>query len=524
VVTQHLAGLFAAQAEQHPDREFLVFGTRRMSYAQVARESAALASALQGMGLRAGDRIAVDLPNWPEWVVTALAAARLDAALVPLDPGLGFHELKYQLRHAQVQAAVTPETVAGTDYVELYDELLPELPDLRSLLVVGGGDRWLGERMVPFAQAVARGTTGMPVEPGGDPATLPLAILYTSGTMGKPKGVVISHRNVLETARHASDALHLAGADRLLGAMPLFTIFGMHVFVLAVTAGATLVLVERFQAGPALDLIQRERISVLPGVPTMFELLMRDPSFEGRRPTTCRTGVVAGSAVSADLVRRVRPWCDVQVAYGLTETGPTVTTTRFDDSPERRAETVGRPIPGVEVRVVDLVTGGVHGAEAVGELAVKGPNVMLGYYRMPGETARSFTPEGYLLTGDLGVVDEDGYVRILGRRGEVIVRGGFKVYPRELEDLLRTHPAVDDACVVGVPQELLGEAICACVVPVEGSIVTGDDLRAYCRETVADNKVPDLVRFFDAFPLTGSGKVKRRELAQVVSLELSTTP
>jgi fatty-acyl-CoA synthase len=184
---------------------------------------------------------------------------------------------------------------------------------------------------------------------------------------------------------------------------------------------------------------------------------------------------------------------------------------------------VGRPIPGVELRVVDIVTGALHGAEAVGEVAVKGPNVMLGYHRMPGETARSFTAEGYFLTGDLGVVDEDGYVRILGRRGEVIDRAGFKVYPRELEDLLRTHPAVDDACVVGVPHELFGEAICACVVPVEGSIVTGDELREYCRETVADNKVPDLVRFFDAFPLTGSGKVKRRELAQVVSLELSTT-
>jgi fatty-acyl-CoA synthase len=164
----------------------------------------------------------------------------------------------------------------------------------------------------------------------------------------------------------------------------------------------------------------------------------------------------------------------------------------------------------------------LHGKEAVGELAVRGPNVMLGYYRMPGETARSFTAEGYVLTGDVGAVDEDGYVRILGRRGEVIIRGGFKVYPRELEDVLRTHPAVDDACVVGVPHELLGDAICACVVPIEGSIVTGDELRAFCRETVADNKVPDLVRFFDAFPLTGSGRVKRRELAQVVSLELST--
>jgi len=177
----------------------------------------------------------------------------------------------------------------------------------------------------------------------------------------------------------------------------------------------------------------------------------------------------------------------------------------------------------VTVKVVDLKSGSLHGPEAVGELAVRGPNVMLGYDRMPGETSRSVTAEGFFLTGDLALVDEDGYVRILGRRAEVIIRGGYKIYPRELEDLLRTHPTVGDASVVGIPNETLGELICACVVPTEGSIVTGDELKDFCREAVADYKVPDLVRFFDALPLTGSGKVKRRELTQVVGLELSTT-
>ena len=365
MATHHLAALFAERAKAHPEREFLVFGSRRMSYAQAEREALALADAFAGLGVQPGDRLAVDLPNWPEWVVTFLAAAYRGAVLVPLDPSLSLHELKYQLRQAEVRA--------------------------------------------------------------------------------------------------------------------------VH------------------------------------GVPTMFELLMRDPSFEEQRPTTCRSGLVAGSPVSPELAGRIRQWCDVQIAYGLTETGPTVTITRFGDAPERRTHTVGRAVPGVEVRVVDLQSGALHGPEAVGEVAVKGPNVMLGYYRMPGETARSLTPEGFFLTGDLAIVDDEGYVRIVGRRNEVIIRGGYKIYPRELEDLLRTHPAVGDACVVGIPNETLGELICACVVATEGSIVTGDELKEFCRESVADNKVPDLVRFFDAFPLTGSGKVKRRELAQVVGLELSTT-
>ena len=525
VATDHLATLFAQRAKQHPDREFLVFGSRRMSYGQVEREAVALAGALAGLGVQPGDRLAVDLPNWPEWIVAFLAAAYRGVVLVPLDPSLTLHELKYQLRHAGVRAALVPEACDGADFVELYDEVLPDLPELRAIVLVGATDRWLDDRVYRYQDLVSRASSATlpPLLASAETAVQPLAILFTSGTMGKPKGVALSHRNILTAAYATAHALRHSGEDRALGAVPLFTIFGVHVVAVTITGGGTLVLEQRFDARDALDLIRRERLTVVHGVPTMFELLMRDPSFEEQRPTTCRTGIVAGSPVSPDLAHRIREWCDVQIAYGLTETGPTVTITRFEDSAERRAETAGRPIAGVDVRVVDLKSGALHGPEAVGELAVKGPNVMLGYYRMPGETARSLTPEGYLLTGDLALVDEDGYVRIIGRRNELIIRGGYKIYPRELEDLLRTHPAVSDACVVGIPNETLGELICACVVPTEGSIVTGDELKDFCRDAVADYKVPDLVRFFDAFPLTGSGKVKRRELAQVVGLELSTT-
>jgi len=292
----------------------------------------------------------------------------------------------------------------------------------------------------------------------------------------------------------------------------------------AVAFGGTLVLQERFEAAEALDLMESEGVTVCHGVPTMFQLLMREPAFTERGgPPSVRTGVVAGSFVSEALIRRIRTWCDAQVAYGLTETGPTVSITRPDDPAGLRETTVGRPLPGVEVKVVDVGSGASHHQEAVGELAVKSAGVMMGYHRMPGETERSFTPDGFLLTGDLVMIDDRGYIRIIGRRKELIIRGGANVTPREVEDVLRTHPGVDDVCVVGAPHELLGEMVYACVVPVEGAIVSADKLKEFCGENLVDYKVPDMVRFFDALPLTGSGKVRRKELARVVGLELNKT-
>jgi len=525
VPSSHLATLFQDRVQAHPERELLVHEARRWSYGEVDQQAGGLAASLAGLGIGPGDRLAVDLPNWAEWVVAFLAGARLGATVVPLDPGLGFHELKYQLRHSEAKAAVTPELWGGTDYLELFEELLPELPDLRHVITVGPEDLWTDDRFLQFEDlAGATGAGGGAAgQRGSDAAEAPLALLYTSGTMGKPKGVLLSHRNLVETARLSAEALGLVEGDRVLGAVPFFHVFGASTVIGTIAAGGTMVLQERFDAPEAVALLERERITVCHGVPTMFQLLMRDRTFARRDLTALRTGVVAGAPVAPDLVRRIRTWCNVEIAYGLTETGPTICMTRPGDPAERREQTVGRPLPGVEVKVVDLATGSLHGPEAVGELAVKGANVMLGYHRMPGETARAHGPEGYFLTGDLVVVDEAGAVQVVGRRKEMIIRGGNNVTPREVEDVLRTHPAVDDVCVVGVPNELLGELVCACVVPVEGAILTGDELKEFSRDQLVDYKVPDLVRFFDVFPMTGSGKIKRMELARVVDLELNTT-
>jgi fatty-acyl-CoA synthase len=518
----NLAELVQKRAETQPDRECLVFGARRLTYAQLVRDAAALAAAWRELGIEREDHIAVDLPNCPEWVVAMLAAANLGAVIVPLHPALGYHELKYQLRHTDARLVVASESVGDTEYSEFVDDVMDGLPALHHVVTVGVDDDWPDDRVWRFDDLVVRGR-GRPTSPVPGDDDAPLALLYTSGTTGKPKGVVLSHRNVGHAARETAAALALTADDRVFVAVPLFTIFGVQVAVSSLTTGSTMVLQERFDPAAALETIEREGVTVCHGVPTMFELLMRQESFGDHDLSVVRTGVIAGSPVGVDLVRRVRQWNDVQVAYGLTETGPTVSITRFDDTVDRRERTVGRPIPGVEVRVLDPKSGELHALDAVGELVVRGPNVMMGYHRMPTETARAFGPENFFATGDVAHVDDEGYVTIVGRQKEMIIRGGYNVFPRELEDVLRTHPGVEDACVLGVPNPILGELICACVVAVEGAAVDADALREFCREQVADYKVPDVVRFFDTFPRTGTGKVMRRELARVMEQETETT-
>jgi fatty-acyl-CoA synthase len=514
-----LAEVFRRVAREHPERTLVVAGGSRQSYGQVDARSSALAAALSELGIQADDRVAIILPNRPEWIVSLLACAKLGAVVVPVNPRLNYHELKYQLRHAEVSAAITVEQYDGIDFLQYFEDVIAELPDLQYLVTVGDEELWYDDRIFRFEDLVSSGE-GRPYRaPSSAGDDSDLALLYTSGTMGKPKGVRLSHRAVVETAVRTGEAIAMSAADRVLVALPLFTIFGFGVVVGVLAVGATLVLQDDFNARDAIRIMESERITVLHGVPTMYHLLIRDATFDPSRLPWLRSGIIAGGSVSEDLCARVRAWCDVQIAYGLTETGPTVAVTRTLDPADKRVTTVGRPLPGIEVKVVDFVTGALHGPEAVGEIAVRGPNVMLGYARMPAETRRSFTPEGFFLTGDLGIIDEDGYVRIVGRRRETILRGGYQIYPREVEDQLRAHPAVDDVCVIGVPHDILGELVCACIVPVEGAVITGEEIKEFARETVADYKVPDLVRFFDEFPMTGSGKVKRRELERVVALD-----
>ena len=515
----HFPALFAEQVRAHPDRDCLIGAERRLTFEAVARQTASLARALAGIGVGEGDRVAIDATNVPEWVLALLAVARIGGVVVPLDPALSFAELRYQLRHAEVRVLIAAESVAEDQTVEVFDELLGDLPDLTHIVAIGETERWYDDRILAFADLVGGGRDDDAPAAAVDPSTAPLAILYTSGTMGKPKGVVLTGANLTVTAWRTGESLGVSAADIVLGAVPLSTVFGLHVAITSLIRGASLVLQDRFRSAEVLDRIEREQVTVCHGVPTMFELLMRDREFASRDLSSVRTGIIAGSPVSTDLVRRIRQWNDVEIAYGLTETGPTVTMTRSDDDPNVRERTVGRPLEGVEVRLVDVEAGTDSGAASVGELAVRGPNVMAGYYRMPGETARCMTDDGFFLTGDLATIDDRGAVSIVGRRKAMIIRGGYNVFPRELEDVLRTHPAVDDVCVVGVPHDILGELICACVLPMEGAIVTGDELKEYCREQIANYKIPDLIRFVDGFPLTGSGKIRRADLVEMVRLE-----
>jgi fatty-acyl-CoA synthase len=513
-----LAPLIARRAQEHPARALATTGQRTWTYEQVDAQASSLAAAFSELGLGAGDRIAVNLPNGVEWIITTLAAARLGAVLVPVNPTLGVHDLRYQLRHAEVSAVVTIERWNGVDFLQRFEELLGDLPDLQYVVTVGEEDLWYDDRIFQFEDLVSSGA-GKPVPTVDDvDDARDLAVVYTSGTMGKPKGVQLSHRALVENAVRTAQALELSPEDRVLTAVPFCAVFGFSAMLGTMASGATLVLQPAFEAAGALALIAETQVTVLHAVPTQYHLLMREEAFDPSRLRSLRTGLMAGSAVADALVRRVRRWCDVLVAYGLTETGAVVTITRFSDSEATRRDSVGIALPGIEVMAMDIMTGQLHGPEAVGEIAVRGSNLMRGYLRMPAETAKVHTPDGFFLTGDLGIIDEDGIVRILGRRQETISRGGIQLYPRELEDRLRAHPAVDDVCVIGVPHDVMGELVCACIVAVEGAVITGDEIKRFARDTMAADKVPDLVRFFDTFPMTGSGKIRRRELARAIAL------
>jgi fatty-acyl-CoA synthase len=512
------------RAKEHPDRVFLVFGDRRFTYRQVDARASALAAALHELGVERGDRIALDLPNWPEFVLSMFAAAKLGAVIVPLNPRYTVPELQYMLRHSEATVVVCAETFSGVDYLQLFENFLTSLPDLQYVVTVGEEDLWYDDRIYQFEDLESSGAGRAVPHVELDPAEDVFAILYTSGTMGKPKGVSLTHENLLATAAATADSLGLDEADTVFGVATVFHVFGLGPGILGtLVAGAGLVLQEQFEPATALDLIERHRVTVHYGVPTVYITEMRENESSRRDLSSLRAGIVAGAPIGDEMVRRIRAdLCpNLCVAYSLTETASTVAMTRSDDSEEKAVFTVGRPLPGNEVRILDL-DGTVLPEESLGEIAVRGPGVMKGYYRQPGETSHAFDDEGFFRTGDLGMIDEEGYLHIVGRRKELIIRGGFNVYPRELEDRLHAHPAVLDVAIVGLPHEVLGEQVCACILPVEGAIITGEEIKDWCRSTLADYKVPDIVRFFDSFPLTGSGKVRRVELARMVSAEESS--
>lgn len=516
-----LGTILRLQADRRPDAPFLIYGDRTWSFRRLETESTSLAASLAGLGVEPGDRIAIDLPNWPEFVVALFAAATLGATVVPLNPEHASRDVQFMLRNSEATVVVAAEHYLGRDYLQLYETLLVGLPNLQYLVTVGEEDLWYDDRIFQFEDLVSAGRGREVPDAELDPYDAPLAILYTAGTTGKAKGVMLSHANLVRTARATAAAFGLRTDDVMLCCVPLFNIFGLSSLLGALVAGSAVVLQERFEPGETLRLAEARRATVLHGVPTMFVMMLREPGRSERDLSSLRTGIVAGAPVSDTLVKQARRELvpDLEIGYGMTETSPTVSMTSPADPEEKRSGTVGRPLEGVAVEILDD-DGGRLAPGVVGEIAVKGFNVMLGYFRQPGETAAAFTESGYLRTGDLGSLDESGYLSVAGRAGDEILRGGYAIHPREVEDHLRSHPAVMEAVVVGIPNEVLGELICACVQPVEGAIITEEELREYCRSALAGYKVPDLVRFLQVFPMTPSGKVRRVEVAETVRAEL----
>ena len=503
---------------RHPGAEALVVADQgvRLTYTELDAQARRCARALLAAGVVKGDRVGIWAPNCAEWVVVELAAALVGAILVNVNPSYRRHELEYVLRQSGVSLLVLAHGFKGVDYAEVLAGT--EAPGLRESVLLGPA--W--EEFLTRSDDVDEATLEV-CEEALD-ADEPINIQYTSGTTGSPKGATLSHRNILNNGWFIGEILGYTEADRICVPVPFYHCFGMVIGNLAAFTHGSCVVVPSAAFDPAATLaaVEAERCTSLYGVPTMFIAVLADPSFAGRDLSTLRTGVMAGSPCPIEVMRRVRSemhMSEVTICYGMTETSPVSTQTRRDDPVERQVTTVGRVHPHVEVKVVDPATGETVARGEQGELCTRGYSVMIGYWEDDAATAAAIDAERYMHTGDLAVMDDEGYVNIVGRSKDVIIRGGENISPREIEEYLYTHPAIADVQVVGVPDERYGEVVCAWIVLAAGAALDEDDVRAFCREGIARFKVPQYVRFVEGFPLTVTGKVQKyrmreREIAE----------
>jgi fatty-acyl-CoA synthase len=521
-------------ARSYPDREALVFPAAgdRATWAEYDRRVDIAARGLLAMGIQRGDHVAAWATNWPQWTILQLAAARVGAVLCTINPAYRSPELAYVLEQADVVAIFLISRFKTSQYLEMLREVVPDaakgsdgqvrserFPKLRWVVSF----QELNEPgMLSWGRIRAMGWDVDPMKLRRREATLapddPINLQYTSGTTGFPKGALLSHRNLLLNAYYVSQGLNLTEKDRVCVPVPFYHCFGCVIGTLAsLVRGATmLVPAQYFDPVATLDCIEKERATTLYGVPTMFIAELDDPSFEGRDLSSLRTGIMAGSPCPIEVMNRVVDEMGVKeiaIAYGLTEASPAVTMTDVHDPVELRVTTVGKALPGVEVKVADEEGNALPDGEP-GEICCRGHNVMVGYYKMPEATAESIDEDGWLHSGDIGFRDEDGYYRITGRIKDMIIRGGENVYPREIEEILFTHPAIAEAQVIGVPDSVKGEEVCAWIRLHRGKQMSEDEVQEFCRSRLAHFKVPRYVEFVEQFPETVTGKVQKFKMRE----------
>ncbi|MEU9097683.1 AMP-binding protein [Streptomyces sp. NPDC048361] len=501
----------------HPEREVLVdqVSGRRWTYAQFGQEVDQLACALLAVGVAKGDRVGIWAVNCPEWVMVQYATARIGAVLVNINPAYRVHELEYVLKQAGVSVLFSSLAHKTSDYRAMVEQVRGGCPALLRTVFIG--DAGWDALMARGADVTTDELAYRQAQLSCDDA---VNIQYTSGTTGFPKGATLSHHNVLNNGYFVGELLAYTPADRICVPVPFYHCFGMVMANLAATShGACIVIpAATFEPEATLRAVEAERCTSLYGVPTMFIAELNLPGFAAYDLSSLRTGIMAGSPCPAEVMKRVAAemhMAEVSICYGMTETSPVSTQTRTDDDLERRTGTVGRVMPHVEVKIVDPATAVTVPRGEPGELRTRGYSVMLGYWDEPEQSAQAVDAGRWMHTGDLAVMREDGYVEIVGRIKDMIIRGGENVYPREIEEFLYGHPKVADVQVIGVPDERYGEEILACVIPRDpADPPTLEEVTAYCRDRLAHYKIPRHLRILSAFPMTVSGKVRKVELRE----------
>jgi fatty-acyl-CoA synthase len=524
-----------------PDRDALISCHQniRLSYHELRGEAGRIARGLMALGIERGDRVAIWSPNCAEWVIAQYAAAKAGAILVNVNPAYKLRELEHALRQSGASVIITARRFRSTDYVEMLTSLAPGLaasarggrlsdvlPALTAVVYLGdsrepGGLSWrelaASGDAVPDASLHARES----VLQFDDPAN----IQYTSGTTGLPKGATLSHHNILNNGYFLGERLCYTPEDRVCLPVPFYHCFGCVMGNLAaLTHGSAIVLpAESFSAEATLRAIDEQRCTALYGVPTMFIAELEDPTIAERRLDSLRTGVMAGAPCPIEVMRQVidrMHMAEVTIAYGMTETSPVSFQSRVDDPLEARVSTVGSIHPHLECKIVDPETGGTVPRGEPGELCTRGYAVMLGYWNDPEATAAAVDAARWMHTGDLAVMREDGSVNIVGRLKDMVIRGGENIYPREVEEFLYGHPLIGDVQVIGVPDLTYGEELCAWVRLREGSTLTAEEIREYCRGRIATFKIPKYIRFTAEFPMTVTGKIQKFRMREISVVEL----
>ncbi len=507
--------------ERFPDQDALVvpYQGYRATYRQFWDETSRIARALLVRGVKKGDRVGIWAPNRFEWVVIQYATARIGAILVNINPAYRSHELEYALKNSGVSLLLLSRRFRQTDFVAVLADVRSRCPELKQAVVID--DEWSGlqqdalrlsdeelgkhERELQFDDAIN--------------------IQYTSGTTGFPKGATLSHHNILNNGFFIGEFLRYTEKDRVCIPVPFYHCFGMVLANLAITThGAAMVIPgESFEPAAALRTVEQERCTSLYGVPTMFIAELDHPEFRSFDLSTLRTGIMAGSPCPVEVMKKVQKdmhMTEVTICYGMTETSPVSTQSKTDDPLDKRVSTVGQVHPHVEVKIVDPTTGRILPRGQTGELCTRGYSVMLGYWNDAHSTRQAIDSGRWMHTGDLATMDEQGYVNIVGRIKDMVLRGGENIYPREIEEFLYTKPEIADVQVIGVPDVKYGEELMAWVKLRPGASATGDELRAFCKGRIATYKIPRYWKFVDSFPMTVTGKVQKYKMREQAVEEL----